>query len=68
MKQLLEQLKKQKEEIELRIAGREDCFDNKSENWKGSDAGDSYENKTIGMEDFLSNMEECIDNIETYLE
>lgn len=64
MKELLEQLKKQKKIIEEKIAFREDCFDNKPENWKGSDTGDTYENKTIGMEDFLSSMEECIDYIE----
>ena len=68
MKELLEQLKKQKGIIEDKITFREDCFDNKSENWKGSDTGDNYENKTMGMEDFLSNIEECIDYIEESLE
>ena len=68
MKKLLEHLKKQKELTEEKISKREDYFDNKSDNWQESERGSDYEDETFKIEDFLSNIEECIDYIEESLE
>ncbi len=68
MKKLLEQLKKQIEPLENECNKRDDYFDNKSDNWQETTTGQNYEEKTDQVGDLLSSIEECIDNIETYLE
>lgn len=68
MKRELNMLENFREKISEKISNREDIYLSRTYEWQESEKGEDYQDKTFQLEELLDNIDESINNLETYLE
>jgi len=53
---------------EEKLEAREEYYDNKSEKWLNSEAGESYLEKTEYLETYKESLEEAVNSLTSFLE